>query len=331
MKERIGGIEIWRMLLILVAFLCHWRFTDAFPFLHLAGGVAVNAFFIIGGYFFFTNAQKNGAWPTLKKTFFRVMPVVVVSGLLFDLMTNRMLSEISYRTIERLLLLDGSVLNNGAAGYPIAWFIPAYFWALAAFAGIIALFEKKSKWIAGAVVLLSFAFLTQGGEPTRFFISGYDDIGGAFFDLLRIPMIRALCFTGIGVLVSGIRFDIHKKWLATLLQLLAFGFVIKCLLFGYLTSDRGMMNIAFSAATVAALILFAENKDYISQAMNFIGKKATLISRYSLFVYVFIICAMHVTAHGVRDSALNGLEALGIAIALAVAYYHAEQFVRKKL
>jgi len=202
---------------------------------------------------------------------------------------------------------------------------------LAVFAGIIAISNKHFKWIVASIVLLSFAFLSAGGEPLRFLASGYGDVGNGFFDLLRIPMIRALCFSGIGVLFSGIRFDIKQKWAATLLQLVAFGFVIKSLLFGFNAGNYPALTMAFSAATVVALILFSENTDVVSRAMNTIGKNATIVSRYALFVYVFIINAMHITHIATRNSAINGLESLGIAIIFAVIYYHAEQFVRRKL
>jgi len=318
-KQRITGIEVLRIPLILIAFLGHWHFAPMALNAHLA----TNMFFIIAGFFMFKSLEKNGNGPAIKKLYFHIMPPVVVAGIVWDLLCHIPMTSMVHNMAQRLFLLDGTIGNVPLMGCPVAWFINVYFWAFVFWAGMRKLWDKNFIIINAAIVFLGYIYLSQTGFQTAVGNPSF-----AFGGLLNLPFIRGITFIGLGMLLSHIKLPIHSFITRSVLQCGALAYLIYVLFIGW-AGDKTMLTFILAAGAI--LLLLVENNDLVSNTLNKTSNKITYLSRYTLYIYIFMIVGMNLAHYPSVTTASAGLQALGISIVCSIIYYHLQQLLKHLL
>lgn len=318
-KRRITGIEFLRIPLILIAFLGHWAFAP----LYLNADWATNLFFIIAGFFMIKSLDKMGEGPAIKKVYLHVMPPVVIAGVVWDMLCHQHVGAMAHNLIQRLFLLDGAIGNAALTGCPVAWFINAYFWGFVFWALLRKIAGRNFIPCMAPIVFLGYVCISRYGVQQAFGNPNF-----VFGGLLNLPFVRGITFIGVGMLLANVKIAVKSRVVRTALQAAAMAYLIYSLLVGW-RGDETMLT--FVLASGVMLLLMVENNDLVSNTLNKISDKITYVSRYTLYVYIFMIVGMKLVHYPKILTAGAGLAALGISIACAVVYYHAEQFIKRKL
>lgn len=306
-KKYFYNIELFRFIFAVSILLLHFSGLYLKPFTkeiseysHMVtkfslGYICVDFFFIISGFFWILNADKeNSLFQFAKNKLLRLMPVIFFAMATLLIFSFFNILNFSFcHSIESLFLLSGLGIthNNVSQGlgnlHPI-WFVSALFWGLIFFQYIFKNYQSKNINLFLAIfIVLAYGLITQENNGR---LGGR--IATTWFGIYNLGILRAICGIGIGYFIGkfykhNIHFietyipSIKTKLILTVLQLSIF-FTI----FYNLFVRRKIYNndIFFILLFVLLFLLLLCNKDYFSRLLNFKFFKLLGVSSYSIYI-----------------------------------------------
>ena len=288
-KHQYKNIYFLRFIFILMIVFCHIFSgvpNPVFNFIathHQGGGLAVEFFFILSGFFFAYTLDLNlSAFEYIKKRVLRLYPVLAfyVLGCFFcDILNVQVAQGEEYGRIFQLLLLDGIGLNNGL-DYGVSWFVSALlFSSLFLFCLYKSVSKKIADLLLGIIVLLSYVILLNLGNI-------YDAHHIVWHNILPLSLVRAVSGMGLGIFLfytySHFNLNTAKQKpsiLYGLLEIFLFGYCIYTMIYHNYYSE-GLTIVLFWLL----LYVFLMNKGFFSRLLE--NNFSVILGRYSYSIYL---------------------------------------------
>ena len=297
--QKLKNIEFLRIFLIITIVFYHMRFslkkigTDFFidMFRQLDGGRnSVEAFFIIAGFFLVLTFKNKSTWGFIKKKYFRLMPAamfsIIVCGIAscFKIMHFKLIPNI----IMGLLFSHFGIYWCKGSNI-VLWYASALLFGFIIFYFIIKFLKEKYQ-------ILLYIIFGFGSYIILSSVTGGTYKGHSVMYLGFIPActLRAFGGIGIGCLIAKIyqkykeqiknwNINIIQKIIISLIEILAFGFIVWWSYFKLIKIDNSLYVFIFSIL----FICFICNKGFLSQITNKDFWTKISIYTYSLYVIHF--------------------------------------------
>lgn len=204
MKEKFKNVEFLRFIFAIFIVFYHFRSIIKGTLEQYVPGIThcnicVEFFFIIAGFFLFSNLKTNT--DTVKfalKRFFRLAPLIWFSTVCFLVLSLISKFHFSFDNhILRMLLLSNIGFSSKVEATVIHWFIPVLFWCSLFYFYISKIFDKKYlNLIMWLIVIFSCSFalnymnFTTGGQTKNIYY------------VINIGVMRGLAAMGVGYFIS---------------------------------------------------------------------------------------------------------------------------------
>ena len=258
------------------------------------GGLWVEFFFILSGFFMFLNTDFSMEFKDFfKKKVIRLWPVIMFSILLCMVLSWFDIVHYSrYVNIFNMLLINNvglNFLNIGENSH--SWYVSSLFWTMMFYFYLHQLVNKK--WlnlIVALILLFSYSFVLHTnllGQLT-------------YFNFISIGMLRALAGVSVGYFIAEWYKNLkeeekYKK--CTIIENLLFS-IIECYLFIFIVRNTVFHKIHYDnwliivLAFIAIILLFLLKRGFLSKLLE--NNISMVLGRYSYSIYI-----MHFLVHNI--------------------------------
>ncbi len=255
------------------------------------GSIAVEFFFIVSGYYFANSCL--GGWRTPQNLMWHkikafVLPVWCSWGIAFigkhvvkgKLGVTEILKDIMKGIYEPLLIRNGGFAGKSFDG--VVWYISALILTMALI--IIPLYTYKEKYIyiiAPVIAVFCLGYLSHKYKSVR---------NATKWDIITYKcQIRAIADVNLGIFIYGIKkcadaIELSKlgKWLLTALETTLYVSTILFMHYGHVSGIDFAVVILIAIAVLCSMT----QKTYLADLANCVPSIATLLGKYSLYIYL---------------------------------------------
>ena len=174
---------------------------DLFHATNINHEIAVEYFFIIGGFFLYKRiASGQPAFELIKKTYLRLMP-----GFMFAFLLCVLLGHSSFQWIPNIIFLSiGTAVEKAPdIGYG-GWFIGVYFWVSCFLIALFSNTPKRAFLILGVLIYIGFSLRTHGVKPVG---TGYTYM--SYFGAVGTWTARGIQSMGLGMVAAFLAGKMH--------------------------------------------------------------------------------------------------------------------------
>lgn len=294
--QKIKNIEFLRVFLIVTIVLFHMELslnklhTVFFHNMHTSMDYArnaVEAFFIIAGFFLILTFKNLPVWEFIKKKYFRLMPAAMFSVIVCAI--GWILNVFHFKFIPNFL--SGTLLccfgRFWCKGLNVAlWYSSALFFGFIVFYLIIKFTKEKCQIpIFILIAFISYLLLSvlYHGDYRGYYIIFWGIVSGSTlraFGGIAIGCIIAKLYQKYKDKIANYSLNILQSGFFSMLEILSFGFIIWWAYFKHLKMD----NIVFVISFIILFVLFLFKQGFISKITDkmFWGH----ISKYSYSLFV---------------------------------------------
>ena len=302
-RERFYNIEFLRFILAIVIVLFHFChagktcFGSVFGYIHSVlkfsnmtafGNLAVDMFFIMGGFFLIYSFQQNMSISVfVKKRLIRLYPLIilyVVIDIFFNFFIHKIPHYLPHEQILRILLIDNIGLNTVHLG--LTWFVSVLFWSSLFYFYLLKNFESKYvNLLIPLIVVFCYSFLIHAFKGN---ITGHTE---SFNFVFNAGVMRGLAGIGLGYLIFQFYKTIKSKEqnLITILGCTLFEGILCFYIFNNITFHKinYYSNFVIIVAFAVFFILLLLKRGFISRILN--NAKLAILGRYSYSIYIMHI------------------------------------------
>lgn len=226
--------------------------------------LAVECFFVIGGFFLYKRVMTEGAWTLIRKVYLRLMSV-----LLFGYVLSLACNTVMLQKLPRMLAMTiGTSLSTSVVS-PGDWFIGVYFWTTCLFIGIFKCLPKSRWLVFGLLVFFALDIKVHALVTPAERTSGYF---GTYFSAIGVGMVKGIACMGIGIVagyVSGLFAKYRPRRLARLMFTAAEALALMCVYNAMLNKGHSHLEYMDLLLYMGLLLISIEHSwGYISALLN---------------------------------------------------------------
>lgn len=269
------------------------------------GYICVEFFFIISGFFWCLNAEKQISLVEFaKKKIIRFFPLMLFALCCFYIISIFNLTVFEWTSnILAISFLSGLGFKHNAAIQELGnihscWYISVLFWVLLFYQYLYNHWEKRNfNLFIIILIIVGYEFLTtvRNGDLDNNLLN--------FYGLLNFGLIRGLCAIGVGYLIGevyktyypkiqNIKISSLGKIILTIINILALFYILLNIF--YKSPLPHNNDIFFVYCFTIVMLCFIFNKDAISKFLN--NKYFAFLGKYSLAIYILHNLCMDIFA-----------------------------------